>query len=228
VERGLRLLGGSRERWLHARLYLVASLTLYVAGRDIESTWTVTRALQVKQEVGDTLGTASALELLGWLASRSGSHPRAAWLLGAADALWQQAGGRLAFTPRSGRLHADAVDRSRDALGDHPFAELFARGAQDPLDAAVAFALNQAGLPADDGEPKPSLPAQLTTREQEIAALVADGLSNRQIAEQLVISRRTVDAHLEHIFTKLGITSRVMLTIQLREYPAAPASDANA
>jgi DNA-binding CsgD family transcriptional regulator len=57
---------------------------------------------------------------------------------------------------------------------------------------------------------------------------VAAGLSNKQIAERLFISRRTVDAHLEHIFGKLGITSRVMLTIQLRGHYAGMAANGNA
>jgi non-specific serine/threonine protein kinase len=228
VERGLRLLGGSRERWLHASLYLLASLTLYQAGRDIESTWTVTRALEVKHEVGDTLGTAFALEILGWLAARSGSCERAAWLLGGAEPLWQRAGGRLAAAPAFARLHDDAVAASASALGGPRLAELRARGAACPLETLVAFACGQAGAPAVDDDAKLQLPSQLTAREREIAGLVAGGLSNRQIAERLFISRRTVDAHLEHIFGKLGITSRVMLTIQLREHSADPASGAQA
>ncbi len=56
----------------------------------------------------------------------------------------------------------------------------------------------------------------LTSREREIAELVADGLSNRQIAERLVISKRTVDAHIEHIYGKLGVSSRVQLADWLR------------
>jgi class 3 adenylate cyclase/DNA-binding CsgD family transcriptional regulator/tetratricopeptide (TPR) repeat protein len=48
----------------------------------------------------------------------------------------------------------------------------------------------------------------LTRREQEVAALVAEGLSNRQIAEHLFVSERTAEAHLQHIFTKLGFSSR--------------------
>jgi non-specific serine/threonine protein kinase len=228
VERGLRRLGGSRERWLHANLYLLASLTLYLAGRDIESTWTVTRALQVKQEIGDVLGVAFTLEILGWLAARSGSHQRAAWLLGGAEPLWERAGGRLAATASFERLHAEAVARCGDALGPKRFAELFARGVLHPAETMIAFALNDAGDPEDEGSTKIRLPSQLTAREQEIASLVAAGLSNRQIAEQLFISRRTVDAHLEHIFGKLGITSRVMLTIQLREHSAATDTGAKA
>jgi DNA-binding NarL/FixJ family response regulator len=57
----------------------------------------------------------------------------------------------------------------------------------------------------------------LTAREREIAVLVARGLSNRDVAARLVISRRTVDAHVNHIFAKLGLSSRVQLTIWLRD-----------
>ena len=229
VERGLRQLNGSRERWLHANLYMLASLGLYLAGRDIESTWTATRALQVKQEIGDVIGIAFTLELLGWLAARAGSHQRAAWLLGGADPLWERAGVRLAATASFERLHAEAVGRCGSALGGKLFAELFARGVRHPVEAMTAFAVNDAGDPAEGGGgTRIRLPSQLTAREREIASLVAAGLSNRQIAEMLFISRRTVDAHLEHIFGKLGITSRVMLTIQLREHSAATDTGANA
>ena len=58
--------------------------------------------------------------------------------------------------------------------------------------------------------------AGLTSRERQIAGLVAEGLSNRQIAERLVISKRTVDAHIEHIYGKLGVSSRVQLASWLR------------
>jgi non-specific serine/threonine protein kinase len=51
----------------------------------------------------------------------------------------------------------------------------------------------------------------------QIASLVANGLSNREVAERMVISKRTVDAHVDHIFSKLGISSRVQLTIWLRD-----------
>ncbi|WP_037935235.1 helix-turn-helix domain-containing protein, partial [Streptomyces sp. SPB78] len=47
-----------------------------------------------------------------------------------------------------------------------------------------------------------------TRREREVAGLVDEGLSNREIAERLVISKRTADAHVEHILAKLGVGSR--------------------
>jgi DNA-binding CsgD family transcriptional regulator len=52
----------------------------------------------------------------------------------------------------------------------------------------------------------------LTETEQSVAALVAEGLSNQQVATRMFLSRHTVDFHLRHIFRKLGISSRVALT----------------
>ena len=241
VNRGLRLIGGSRERCLRASLYLFASLTLYLAGRDTESTWAATRALEAKHEARDTPGTAFALELLGWLAAGCGREQRAAWLLGAAGPLWEQAGGRFAGAPAFARLHDEAAAKSADVLGAGRFAEFAAQGAGHPLGAVVSLARSGSAGPGEDatassgpagsgpdGPAKLRPPSQLTAREQEIAGLVAAGLSNRQIAERLFISRRTVDAHLEHIFGKLRITSRVMLSIQLREHSAHATGDAGA
>jgi non-specific serine/threonine protein kinase len=56
----------------------------------------------------------------------------------------------------------------------------------------------------------------LTAREWEVALLVAEGLSNQKIADRLVISKRTVDAHVEHIFAKLGVASRVLIAGRVR------------
>jgi predicted ATPase/DNA-binding CsgD family transcriptional regulator len=244
VERALRQLGASRERWLHASCYLQTALALYLAGRDTESAWAAVRALRVMQETGDVAGLACALELLGWLAARAGSHQRAAWLLGAAEPRWERAGRRFAGHPVFERARAGAEALSASALGAERFAEVLAKGARQPLAATIGYALdgsrdldggdnsggdNDGGgdevtgaVNGSDGA-QPSLAGRLTAREREIAVLVADGLTNRQVAEKLFISRRTVDAHLEHIFGKLGITSRVMLAIHAREQTAEPA-----
>ena len=61
--------------------------------------------------------------------------------------------------------------------------------------------------------PAPTYPADLTEREVEVLQLVARGLSDVQVAEILVISPRTVNAHLRSIYSKLNITSRHALTL---------------
>lgn len=60
----------------------------------------------------------------------------------------------------------------------------------------------------NDGKSDPSIGDDLTEREREVLALLAEGLSNAEIAEQLVISVRTVKSHTGHIYEKLGVSSR--------------------
>jgi DNA-binding NarL/FixJ family response regulator len=57
----------------------------------------------------------------------------------------------------------------------------------------------------------------LTSREKEVARLAAQGLSNQVIAHQLFLSVRTVEAHLSHVYTKLGVTGRAELAAFLAE-----------
>ena len=63
-----------------------------------------------------------------------------------------------------------------------------------------------------------SLPGGLSAREAEVLTLVAKGLTNRDVARQLVISEKTVASHVSHIFTKLGLTSRAAATAYAYEH----------
>ena len=94
---------------------------------------------------------------------------------------------------------------------------------RDGAEVGAIAGVGAAGNPAaradggDGGEPgEAASVTTLTKREREIALLVASGLSNRDIATRLFISKRTVDAHVEHIFAKLEISSRVKLTMWLQ------------
>jgi non-specific serine/threonine protein kinase len=214
----------STEQWVHGYLYLVTGLALFQQpGKQAECAVEVRKALRAKYELGDQLGMAYALEVLGWLAAREGRPERAAWLLGATDPLWQRAGQRLSGSAALQESHRTAEAGARGALGDKRYTALAAGGERRPLAVVVAHALADAdalrGNESASGMDADGSPAggALTSREREIAVLVASGLSNREIGTRLFISKRTVDAHVEHIFGKLGISSRVQLTVWLRE-----------
>ena len=62
--------------------------------------------------------------------------------------------------------------------------------------------------PSQDAEPAPPFPAGLTAREAEVLSLIAQGLSNSEIASQLVLSETTVKSHINHLFAKTGVRDR--------------------
>jgi len=95
------------------------------------------------------------------------------------------------------------------------FDEVVERGRGRSVKDGLAFALEESLAPANShaGEDTSS---PLTRREREVASLVAQGMSNKEIAAQLVISQRTAEGHVEHILTKLGFTSRTQIVAMLR------------
>jgi non-specific serine/threonine protein kinase len=216
-DQGLGRLGASQERWARGYLLVIKAMTLFFQGQDEASAAAARSALVKKHELGDTVGTAYCLEALGMLSVRQQRAERTAWLFGAADVLWDMAGTRLGGTAIMEELHQQAVKAAQDALGEGRYAALFRGGAAQPLDRIVGLAAaDDDELPTAPGLPAaPDLPGPLTEREREIAVLVAEGMSNRDIARQLAIAKRTVDAHLGHIFAKLGISSRVRLATWL-------------
>ena len=234
-ERALAGLGPG-ERWLHGYVAITSALALYhQPGRRPECADAAGEALRAMQDLGDPVGEAYALSVLGWLAADDGRLERSAWLLGAAQARWELAGGRLGGNAGLEGHRARSAAAAARVLGADWYAELRARGAGMPIEQIVALAVagddalpsvpgpraagdDRAGTAAGPGGGNGQADAgELTSREREIAALVASGLSNRQIADRLFISRRTVDAHVNHIYAKLRISSRVQLTIWERD-----------
>jgi predicted ATPase/DNA-binding CsgD family transcriptional regulator len=200
-----------KERWAQGWAYAISAMAMYWnPDRHAETVQTTSKALLAKHELGDVMGMAYCLEIHGWLAARAGRHVRAAWLLGAAEPLWQRAGGRLGGTAALLNVHEEAMGKARAGFAGKRFDAVFAEAGRHPVDQLVAFAVSDADEPAAEGT-RWRMPGQLTFREAEIADLTATGMSNRQIAEHLFISKRTVDAHLDHIYAKLGISSRVEL-----------------
>ena len=148
------------------------------------------------------------LEGLAGVAAGRGQHERAGRLWGAADAERDTLGSpRPAWEQTHYERHLAAI---RAGLGKATFGNALAEGRAMPVEESIEYALSGTSTAGAAGEAaKDSGP--LTTREREVAALVAKGLTNREIASRLVISERTADSHVQHILNKLGFSSRAQI-----------------
>jgi non-specific serine/threonine protein kinase len=170
----------------------------------------VRESLRLKRPLDDLLGFAWCLEALAWIAVGEQDPRCAATLLGAAEELWRAIG----WFPVGGRhrlvgYHDECEQRARRALGEQAFQTAFQHGVGLSLADAIGYALNEKPEPARP--PATAKKTALTRREQEVAELVAEGLTNRQIAARLVISQRTAETHVENSLAKLGFTTRTQL-----------------
>jgi DNA-binding NarL/FixJ family response regulator len=130
-------------------------------------------------------------------------------------------------------FHEDYQARARQALGADAFDAEFDVGLRMTFEDVVGYAVDEvpassasvrAVRTADVGSgSRPEGRPVLTQREWEVARLVAEGLSNRQIATRLVISQRTAEGHVEHVLTKLGFTSRSQIAAWAVEQDAGSA-----
>ncbi len=106
-------------------------------------------------------------------------------------------------------FHEECERSTRHKLGDTAFAAAFRKGEGLGFDAAIAYALHEQP-PSTSGQAIGES-TRLTKRERQVAALIADGLTNQAIAARLVISPRTAQGHVEHILAKLGFNSRTQV-----------------
>jgi non-specific serine/threonine protein kinase len=172
-------------------------------------------SLVLLRELGDAWAITLCLYHLGGLAAAQDHHERSARLAGAAANLEDKLG--FVPWPTIARDRDDWLDRARHALGKQRFAAIFAQGAEMPADQAVDYALSPQDVePSIDGPVDP-----LTRREREVAAFVGTGLTNRQIAERLFISERTVDGHVASILGKLDFSNRAQVAAWVAAKEAA-------
>jgi non-specific serine/threonine protein kinase len=161
----------------------------------------------------DIWGVAMCLESMGCLAQARGQAARALHLIGAGAAARDSVRSSLKAPVQRLRLQ-ETITAAENALGSAATATALAAGRAMSLDEAVLCARavqdhtapqQPAPLPAD------SPLAWLTRREQEVSTLLLRGLSNRQIAEELVITERTAETHVCRILSKLGLGSRAQI-----------------
>jgi DNA-binding CsgD family transcriptional regulator len=205
------------ESWYRSFSLLGLGLAGWSGGGDrMRSVEPVRQSLELKRRMDDRLGVALCLEALAWI--YAGEDPsRSARLLGAADALWTLMATSLEANSGLFPIRQDSEKIAREALGSERFTRSYAEGAQMDLPSAIAYALEEKPVTGRVTRESRSGPAVLTKREHQIAELLAAGLTNEDIASQLVISRRTVDTHVEHILVKLGFTSRTQVAVWVSE-----------
>jgi DNA-binding CsgD family transcriptional regulator len=171
--------------------------------------------LAMARDIDDRLRVGLLVQVFAVIAAADGDLARAARLYGSSEAILEPYG----FS-QSPHAVADrtVIGRSIVAvlrgLGQEAFGTAWAEGRRMPLALAIDYALGRVELPAPAPPPSAGTAAgsgRLTARELEVARLVTQGLSNREIGKALVISERTVDAHVQHILNKLGFTSRAQI-----------------
>ena len=158
-------------------------------------------------------GMAECLEGLAVVAGLERRFERAARLLGAAARLRESIGAPVHPVDRAD--HERTVAACVAALGQPGYEAAWRAGQAMSVDEVMSSAVTSERAGAQVTREVRASP--LTSREREVAALIARGLSNRQIAETLVVAERTVTNHVEHIFDKLGFRSRAQVAAWITE-----------
>jgi non-specific serine/threonine protein kinase len=208
------------DRWYLSYLLITSIYPAWSLGRIPEAVGYLHESILIRRALGDVLGIAVGIERLAWLAAAAGDHERAARLLGVAEQRWHDAG--LTFSvPQWVQGHEECVARSRAALGEERYDALVAQGGQLTEDEAIRYALDEAEPPrTEPAVPEPDdFAAVLTPRERQVARLIAEGLSNHQIASRLVTSQRTAESHVQNILRKLGFASRAQVAAWVARQP---------
>lgn len=186
------------------------------SGRVEEATDSLRNSIRLWQPMRDLTGTSFAVQALSWCAASTCPDERAGTLLGASQAVWRASGAKVDETTLYQQFDQRAENAVRQAVGDMRFERAFTEGASYSFEQAVGLALGSegqrnAGTKSTSPVVNGGMPRALTRRQTEIAELLAQGLSNKEIASRLVISQRTAETHVEHILSRLGFASRVQV-----------------
>jgi predicted ATPase len=153
-DEGLAMLGAeTREQWIRTYLLFVSGVALFqMPGREADCDAVLRKALSGKQELGDVIGMAYALDVLGWLSLKTGAPARTAWLLGAAEPLWERGGSvRFSGTAIMEEIHQQAAGSAREALGASAYETEYAAGVSYVRGRLDAFPGGGAGAGAGSG-----------------------------------------------------------------------------
>jgi non-specific serine/threonine protein kinase len=194
------------ERWARSWALWVSGLARWTRGEHRQASEPLVGALEIKYALHDRLGMSACVELLAWVAIEENDAQRAGKLLGAGRTLWASVGTPLFGSAALVQTHDEYEARTRRLIGEQSFAQ----GHQTGVELSMADAMELAREQPAEYSPRPA-ELQLTRRECEVLQLIAEGLSNREIAERLVISQRTAEGHVEKVLGKTGLKSRAQV-----------------
>ena len=193
---------------------IIAAQGDYAAARGLYE-----QSLAISGELGEKWVIAMGLVGLGEVVAALRQLAWAAQLWGAAEALRDAIG--IPIPPVELASYERSVSAARVHLGERAFAAAWAQGrSMTPEQALSAKGQKPTPMPTTAAS-SPKYPDGLTAREVEVLRLLAGGLTDIQIAEKLVLSPRTVHAHISSIYNKLGVTSRSTATRYAMEHHLA-------
>jgi predicted ATPase/DNA-binding CsgD family transcriptional regulator len=168
-------------------------------------------SLSLSGELGDSWGTLELLEGLACIAGAKGEAEKAARLFGSAEALREAMGVGPWAALRT--LEERYLVGARSRLKEGAWRRAWGEGYAMSMGAAIEYALSEEEPSTTTlSSAAPERPAGLTPREMEVLGLVAEGLTNPQVAQKLFLSPRTVQRHLNSVYRKLGVNSRTAAT----------------
>lgn len=207
------------ESWIRGMTHFVRGLAAWEDADPATAETEGLAAVRLLRPFNDWWDIAMSVELVAGGAAAAGDPWRAATLFGILHSLWTSIGGTLSAAPFLAETRRRSETSTREALGTKAFEQAYREGAALSVAEAMAYVLRErpgtAGTRANNSlrGDRPTL----TRRELEVADLVAEGLSNKEIAAKLQIAQRTAENHVERIFGKLGLTSRTQLALWERD-----------
>ncbi len=218
AEQGLLLFREIGDQWAMAYTLLGLARVVLLQGDAVTAQTLTEESLAISIELGNMGGIASCLEQLAEISAAQEQLVWAALLWGAAENLRETTAISLESTQQAD--YERAVNAVRNKLGEETFNSAWLQGRRmTPVEAIAAQeslitqasqeAKQQQASSTSTTKQKVSYPSGLTPREVDVLRLVAQGLTDAEIAKRLDISYRTVSTHLTSIYNKLGINSRV-------------------